>query len=324
MKVEKMHYDEQDVRIAENSGLLRADANESIFFARELEHIRSKTYDIQRPKLTAWELFPIDTSVPAGAKTITYRQYDTVGMAKVIANYADDLPRADVVAKEFTSPIRGIGDSYGYDVQEIRYAQMTGTSLDAKKAAAARKAHDQKINQLAWTGDAVSGLPGFLSNTNIPEVVLAADGTGSSKLWSTKTPDQILRDMNAVVNSIYTVTKGVHRANELWMPLDQYTYIASTARSSTSDTTILDYFLSNNPFVQRVVPVIELDGAGTGGLDMMVAAENSIDNYQLNLVMPFMQHPPQPRNLAFEVPCESRFGGVTIERPLAFAFAEGL
>lgn len=324
MKTEQMHYDDQDVRIAENSGLLRADANESIFFARQLEHVRSKTYDIERPKLTAWELFPIDTSVPAGAKTITYRQYDTVGMAKVIANYADDLPRADVTAKEFTSPVRGIGDSYGYDVQEIRYAQMTGTSLDSKKAAAARKAHDQKINQLAWNGDTVSGLPGFLTNANIPAVVIAADGTGSSKLWSTKTPAQILRDMNAVVNSVYTTTKGVHRANELWMPLEQYSYIASTPRSETSDTTILDYFLANNAFVERVVPVLELDGAGTAGADIMVAAENSIDNYQMNLAMPFMQHPPQPRNLAFEVPCESRFGGVTIERPLAFAKAEGI
>lgn len=323
-KEAQMHYDEQDVRIAENSGLLRADANESIFFARQLEHIRSKTYDIERPKLSAWTLFPVDTSVPAGAKTITYRQYDAVGSAKIIANYADDLPHADVTAKEFTSPIKGIGNSYGYDVQEIRYAQFTGTSLDAKKAAAARKANDQKVNQLAWAGDTVTGLPGFLSNTNIPAVVLASDGTGTTKTFSTKTPDQIIRDMNAVVNSVYTATKGVHQANELWMPLEQYAYISSTARSATSDTTILDYFLSNNPFVQRVVPVLELDGAGAGGVDMMVAAENSIDNYQLNLVMPFMQHPPQPRNLAFEVPCESRFGGVTIERPLAFARAEGI
>jgi hypothetical protein len=324
MKTDQMHYDSHDLRIIENTGLLREDAGESVFFARQLEYVRSKTYDVEYVNLSAMELFPIDTSVPAGAKTITWRQWDGVGAAKIIANYADDIPRVDVQALETTTPVRSVAVSYGYDVQEIRHAQFAGVALDAKRAAQARKAVDEAFNRYAWNGDAISGLPGFLSNTNIPAVVLAADGTGASKLWSTKTSDQIIRDMNAVVNSIFTVTKGIHRATDLWMPLSQYAYISSTPRSSTSDTTILAYFLANNPFVKTVKPVFELTGAGAGGTDRMIAAENSIDNYQMNIVMPFMQHPPQPRNLYFEVPCEARFGGVTIERPLAFAYADGL
>ena len=324
MKTDNMHYDAQDLRIIENTGLLKQDAGESVFFARQLEYVRTKTYDVEYVNLSAMALFPIDTSVPAGATRITYRQWDGVGVAKIIANYADDLPRVDVMALEISSPIRSIGDSYGYDVQEIRSAQFAGVALDAKRAAQARKAIDQKFNQLAWNGDAVSGLPGFLSNTNIPAVVLAADGTGTSKTFASKTGDQIIRDMNALVNSIFVNTKGIHRATDLWMPLSQYALISSTARSANTDTTILDYFLANNPFVKQVIPVFELTGAGAGGTDRMVAAENSEDNYQMNIVMPFMQHPPQPRNLYFEVPCEARFGGVTIERPLAFAYADGL
>lgn len=324
MKADQMHYDAHDLRIIENHGILRADAGESVFFARQLEYVRTKTYDVEYVGLSALSLFPIDTSVPAGATRITWRQWDGVGVAKIIANYADDLPRVDVQALEMSTPIRSIGDSYGYDVQEIRSAQYAGVPLDEKRASQARKAVDEAFNRYAWFGDAVSGLPGFLSNANIPAVVLAADGTGASKLWSTKTPDQKIRDMNAVVNSVYVTTKGIHRANELWMPLAQYTDIASTPRSSTSDTTILDFFLKSNPFITAVKPIFELTGAGAGGLDRMVAAENNIDNYQMNVVMAFMQHPPQPRNLYFEVPCEARFGGVTIERPLAFAYADGL
>lgn len=324
MKTANMHYDAQDLRIIENTGLLREDAGESVFFARQLEYVRTKTYDVEYVGLSAMTLFPIDTSVPAGATRITWRQWDGVGVAKIIANYADDLPRVDVMALEMSTPIRSIGDSYGYDVQEIRSAQFAGVALDAKRAAQARKAIDQKFNQLAWYGDQISGLPGFLTNTNIPAVVLPADGAGASKLWSSKTTDQKLRDMNAVVNAVWITTKGIHRATELWMPLAQYADISSTARSTTSDTTILDFFLANNPFITKVVPVFELTGAGAAGADRMVAAENSEENYQMNIVMPFMQHPPQPRNLYFEVPCEARFGGVTIERPLAFAYADGL
>lgn len=317
-----MHYDAQDLRAIEATG--RLDANESIHFARQLEFVKSQAYDVKRPQLSALSLFPVDTSVPAGAEFHTYRQYDAVGMAKVISNYADDLPRADVTAKEFTSPIRGVGISYGYSVQEIRASAFAGTSLDAKKMRAAQRGHEMKINQLAWSGDTASGIPGFLTNANIPAYTVPADGTGSSKLWSTKTPDLILRDMNGIVNSVFTVTKGVHKPTELWIPQAQYALISSTARSATSDTTILEFFLNSNPFVQRVVPVVELTGAGSGGTDLMVAAENMADNYQLVIPMAFMQHAPQQVNLEFTVPCESRCGGVVVEYPLAFAIGSGI
>jgi hypothetical protein len=316
MKTDNMHYDEMDLRIIENNPQgLRNDAGETVFFARQLEYVRAKTYDVERPALSAWDLFPIDTSVPAGAKTITWRQWDAVGSAKIISSYADDLPHVGIKALETTTPIRGIGNSYGYDVQEIRYAQLAQVPLDAKLAISARKANEQLVNKLAWAGDTVTGLPGFLSNANIPAFVIPADGTGSSKLFSTKTPDQIIRDLNSMANGVFTQTNGIHRPNEIWMPLAQYAYISSTPRSTLSDTTILDFFLANNPFIQRVVPVLELTGAGTGGADMIIAAENSAENYQ---------HAPQPKNLYFEIPCESRFGGVTIERPFAFLQAYGI
>ena len=70
VKKTEMRYDEQELRIIENTGLLRADAGESIFFARQLEYVRQKTYDVEYPQLSALKLFPVDTSVPAGAKNI--------------------------------------------------------------------------------------------------------------------------------------------------------------------------------------------------------------------------------------------------------------
>ena len=88
MDKNQMNYDANDLRVIENSGHM--DANESIFFARQLEYVKAQTYDIKYPAMNALNLFPVDTSAGAGAKTITYRQYDSVGAAKVIANYAQD------------------------------------------------------------------------------------------------------------------------------------------------------------------------------------------------------------------------------------------
>jgi hypothetical protein len=318
---QELRYDEAVLRVLENSG--RFDANESVFFARQLEYVKSKTFDIKRVALNALMLMPVSTEIPEGATTHTYRQFDQVGMAKVIANYANDLPRADVTGKEFTSPIRSIGNAYGYNVQEIRSAIFAGVNLSGKKAMAATRAHQEKINQLAFAGDADHGLPGFLTNANIPEVTLAADGTGASKTFATKTPAQIVRDINALVNKVITQSKGVHRVNEVWLPIEQYALIATTQNSAASDTTILSFLQSVHPGV-TFKQVVELDGAGAGGADRMYAMENSMENWQLEIPMMMKQYSPQQKGLEFEIPVESRFAGVMIEYPLAFAFADGL
>ena len=267
----EMKYDANDLRAIEASG--RFDANESMFFARQLEAIKAQTYDVKRANLNALQLMPVSTDVPEGATTITYRQYDTVGMAKVIANYANDLPRADVTGKEFTSNIRSIGNAFGYNMQEIRSAIFAGVNLPARKAMAATRAHQEKINALAFTGDADHGLPGLISNANVPEVTLAADGTGSSKTFASKTADKIVRDVNALVNKIISQSKGVHRATEVWMPVEQYALIATTQNSTASDTTILQFLQQVHPGV-TFRQVVELDGAGASSADRMYAIEN--------------------------------------------------
>jgi hypothetical protein len=314
-----MNYDAQDLRAIEASG--RLDANEGIFFARQLEAIKSRAYDVKRPKLSAMEVLPVSTETPEGASTITYRQYDTVGAAQIIANYANDLPRADVTGKEFTSPVRGIGVGYGYNMQEIRAAQMTGTPLSEKKMRAAMRAHEELMNRLAWFGDTTHGLPGFMTNANIPAYVVTADGTGSSKLWVNKTADQIIRDVNGIINQVRNQSRDIHRANTVLMPLEQHGYIKSQPRSSGTDTTILTFLQANNPGV-TFRPVLEMDNVG--GLDKMVAGEFSIDNMQLEVPMMFRQYSPQQKGLEFEIPCESRFGGCSVEYPLAFAIADSI
>lgn len=316
----EMHYDEQDLRAIEASG--RFDANEGVFFARQLEYVKAQTYDIKKVNLNAMTVIPVDTSVSEGATTHTYRQYDTVGMAKVIANYANDLPRADVVGKEFTFPIRSIGNAYGYSTQEIRSALFAGVNLNARKAAAAARAQMEKVNQLAWFGDADHGIPGFFTNANIPSVTILNDGTGSSKAFSTKTPDKIVRDINQVINKVIVQSKGVHRVNEVWLPIEQYALIATTQNSTASDTTILSFLQSVHPGV-TFRSLVELDDAGGAGIDRIYALENSADNWQLNLPMMLRVYSPQQQGLEFVVPMESRFAGVTVEYPLSMAYCDG-
>ena len=124
----------------------------SVFFARELDYVKSQSYDVEYPEFTALKLFPVSSEINPGAETVTYYSYDKTGMAKIISNYATDLPRADVKGKPTTAIIKSLGDSYGYSIQEMRASAMAGKSLDARKAESARYQIDYLNSKIAWNG----------------------------------------------------------------------------------------------------------------------------------------------------------------------------
>ena len=300
------------------------DAAGDIFFARQLEYIQTKIYEFQYPALKSYQLIPVSYDAPPGAEYITATQFQAVGRARIIQSYADDLPEAGLIGTQLTNPVQGIGTSYRYSYQEIRAAQLNNLPLSLKLAEAARRANDQLVDNLAFYGNPAVGMTGLFNNPNVPTQTVPADGTGGNTEWSTKTPDQILRDMNLIVNQIVVQSNDVEMPDTLLLPLEQYTYIASTPRSPNSDTTILNYFLMNNPFITRVEALPKLDGQGTGGVDIMIAYEKNPNKLEMIIPLPFTQHAPQERNLEFVIPCESRFGGVSIYYPLSIIIGEGI
>lgn len=299
------------------------DANESVFFSRELEHVKTKTYDKKYPQFKARLLFPVSRDAGSGAETITYTSYDQTGVAKIIANYADDLPRADVSGQQFSSPVKSLGISYGYSLQEIRAARQAGKPLETMKSNAAKRGSFQEENRIAWFGDAATGLPGFLTNVNVGTLTLPNDGTGSSTKLVNKTADQIIRDLNALTNKSHVDSLGVEVSDTVVLPLSTYTYIASTPRSIHSDETILQFFMKANPLVQGVEWANELKDAGGTGVDVMVAYTRDLEHLSLEVPQDFEQLPEQPRNLEWVIPCHMRTGGVIIYYPLSVTKAVG-
>jgi hypothetical protein len=309
------------------------DDNESAFFARELEHIKSQTFDVKYPALKAMQMIPVAIDAGPGAKTITYQQFNQSGIMKIIANYADDLPRSDVFGKEFTSKVKSLGGSYGYNVQEIREAQMAGLSLNARKATSVRKANDQAVNRIGWFGDASSGLLGFLNQPNVPAAVVPAGVTTTNVPWigaSPKNPSEILQDMNDAVTRIIDLTLGVEVPNTMLLPVAQNRKISTTRLDSGTDTTIKEFFMKNNPEIQMIDFVNELKNvspAPSGGAaptDVMITYDRSPEVLTLELPQPFEQFPAQERNLEFVIPAHSRIGGVIVYYPLAIDIAEGI
>jgi hypothetical protein len=184
---------------------MRLDANESVFFKRELEYVKSRTYDARYKQLKGLALIPISTEANAGATEITFRRYKGVGFAKIISDYAKDFPRVDVYGEEETCKVKGIGASYGYSIKEIRSSQMTRKRLDQRRAETARRAIDEKTNTIALLGDSAHNLQGFINYPGITEYTVPADGGASSnaKPWSGKTPEKLCGTLPALFQQLW-------------------------------------------------------------------------------------------------------------------------
>lgn len=315
------HFDEAERNYIQVTAKRQDDAF-SFFLARELTQIRARVLEVAKAPMNAFRIFPVQTEVAPGAQVAIQRVYDQVGMAKVISNYADDLPRADALGKEVTTKVVTVGDSYGYNVVEVENAQFAGVNLEYYKAQAARRAVDLKINKMAWFGDADNGVTGFINNSNLTAVTLPADGTGSSTKFVDKTPDQIIRDVTNLISAINIATNNVENPNMVLFPTQAFDHIVMTPRSQYSDLTILEFLRRSHPDM-RFEKVGELDGAGTGGADLMIAGRFDPDVVRLEIPERFRQLPVEKRNLEYVVDCISRVIGVTITIPLAFSKASG-
>ena len=343
-KQKHTHYDQTELATLRNSAIpnaimasegTRFDSAEdaSVFFARELDHIKAQSYDVEYPELTALNLFPISSEADAGAETITYYTYDKAGLAKVIDNYSTDLPRADVTGKPSYAQIKSLGDSYGYSAQEMRASRLAGKSLDTRKAEAARYQIDNLNNRIAWAGDKESNLMGVLSEgQNIPLFAITAGTESGATSWLEKTADEILKDVNGMQKQVAKMTKNVERPDTLCVPSDVYMDI-STRRIPDTSTTVKSFLLEHAPYLKNIVSAAELDSdsvetnpyaAEVDGQGVAFLFKNDKRKLSLENPMPFYQYPLQARNLEVVVPCEARTAGVIVYYPLSALIAVGV
>jgi hypothetical protein len=299
----------------------RMDAGESVFLERQLESVESRLYEKKFRELKYRELIPISTRDGAGAQTITYYRYTKVGMAKIIANPADDLPRSDVFATRETQPVFPIATSFAYTTQDLRRAVFTGVPLEMFKVDAARRGVRELESRLCWSGDTNSGIVGLFGNTNIPADQAPA-GASTSRLWSGKTADEILADVLNLVVAVRNATNGVHQVDTLLLPITQHGLLAGKPRSTISDTTILKFIMSENNVygLNKVDWLTELVGSHSGPLDQAFAYQRDPEILELRIPLEMTIHPPQMRNLEFIVPVEAENGGVVVRYPLACRF----
>ena len=314
----------------------KLDDNATVFFQRQLEAIETQTYDVLYPDLEARECFPTFNFGGPGAQALTFRSFDRVGSAQVINARATDLPKADISGKEFSIPVKSIGVSYDYDIDEIEAAKMAGLPLEARRAEAAKRAYEQTINTISWFGG--EGLRGFFSKDNgITNITPAKNLIPLGVANMDATPLEAAAMLHNFVNSMYEETKKIHKAEFLWMPVDLFHYLTSTPVSSQfPNETIMSYFLRTNMYIRsesqvkalnilaadETAKISDTDVASQyrkGGL--MVIGQLTVQGKQcvrLREPLPLQFFPVQIHGMTYEIPARGRFAGVEVTYSGAF------
>lgn len=283
-----------------------------VFLARELETILARSFEVEYADIKYSQLIPISTEVGPGSDSFTYRVFDKQGSMKVIADKANDLPRADVLRKEISHPVRSLGASFAYTIQETRAAAMVqGMNLEQRRANAVRRAYEEKVQEIAFFGETPSGMKGFFNNDQV-------DKTVPNKWFDTATTDEMLELLNEAPTRLVQNSNMKEMPNTMLVPYSVYRIISTTPRSTVSDTTVMEFFLRTNPMISAIEPINELEAGKSGGAlskDRIVVYDRSPDKLQLHLPQPLEFLPPVRQALEFSVAAHARIGGLALYYP---------
>jgi len=316
-----MHFDEQIVAAELRKGGIRLDANESGLFARELENISARETETVFDKFRADEFVPIDPSIDPADLTHTHRRFTAIGAAKVISNYATDLPNIEEYGEETTTKIVDLGASYQYTMQDIRASRKLKRPLEQRKARIAREAIERLADQMAAFGRAESNITGMLNASGVP--ILAAGYNGD---WddSGTTGAMVLADLKMMEFLVWTQSRQNHMPNAMLFGTNSYAALSKPYSEFIGDS-VLDIFLRGSKMITSVDSWVRLDLADAqGNGERAVVYDKNLDNlYQIKPVL-FQSEQPQADNLTFKIPCHGRHGGVVVRRPLSMLYVDGL
>jgi hypothetical protein len=292
-----------------------------LFLERQLEYIRPQVFEVEYADIKYPTILPVTSEAGPGAQTFTYRILDATGEFKLISDAADDLPRADVSQTEKSINIRSFGGSFGYTVQELRAAQMGNVALEQRRAAAVRRAYEEKVESVALFGEASVGLAGFFNNAGVD--VLAADKWFTGATATGTTAQDMLELLNQGVTAIINGSNMKEQPDTILMAWEDYNVVSTTRNSDSSDVTVLEYFLRTNPFIRNVEPINQLDADKSSlSKNRMVIYKRDPGKVQLHIPQPLELFPPQQRGLEFIVPAHARVGGVALYYPKSVVYVQ--
>lgn len=170
-------------------------------------------------------------------------------------------------------PLELWGMELGWTVVELAAAAQVGRPIDTTKYEGMQLKWNMDTDEQVYIGDAVKGAKGLLNLSQVTP-------TNAAKTWATSSPDEIRASINQVLSNAWVRSAYSKVPEDLLIPPEQYSFLASTIVSSAGNQSLLTYLETNTiAFHQNgkplgIRPVKWAIGRGVANKDRMVAYTN--------------------------------------------------
>ena len=190
---------------------------------------------------------------------------------------------------------------------------------------------DKLIDRNVYLGFRKVSSTGLCNNPNVARASAAPGAGGSDTVWSRKTADEILRDINDAISALWRDNDCSSDAlpNHILIPVEQFGSLVTRKVSDDSERSILTYVLENNLSVQQggeliISPCKWCAGAGSGGTDRMVVYCNSADRICFNLTQPLRRMDTELNEMRIKIPYIAQFSEVRFLYPSTVRYMDGI
>ena len=252
--------------------------------------------------------------------------------ANLIFDQANDIP---VIQADFNKAVARTFNFAEYmSISLLEKEKMLGIGRDPETFLnkGIRLHCDKVIDRNVYRGFSATASTGLCNSPNITRVSAAPHTPGGTDtLWSLKTADEILKDINSAISALWQDNDCSPDAlpNHILIPVEQFGALVTRKVSDDSERSILTYVLENNLSVQQggemvISPCKWCAGAGTGGSDRMVVYCNSVDRICFNLTQPLRRMQEEFYGLRLKIPYIAQFSEVRFLYPSTVRYMDAI
>lgn len=207
-----------------------------------------------------------------------------------------------------------------------------GRSLDDILDKGIKLGWNKDLDTMTYEGYEDLDVYGLVNNPKVASEV-AQNGESGEASWKSKTPDEILNDINSVILETWTASEYdlTGMANHILIDPSNYAYIVTRKVSEAGNVSILQYILENNIAKNQgrdleIVPCRWCTGAGAGDTNRLVAYVNEKEKVKIDIPVMLNRVMTQPNveQMAYLTAYAGQIGQVKIMYYETIRYKDGI
>jgi hypothetical protein len=253
-----------------------------------------------------------------------------------VGKNSNAIPGMGVDIGKTASPLYLWAMELGYTIPELISAQQLGRPIDEQKYAGMQLKWQMDIDEMVYIGDTGMSKYGLVNATDrVTTGFVDNNSGGTSTLWANKTPAEILKDVNDLIQACWAAAGYAVCPSKLLLPPAQFAYITSQTVSTAGNVSILT-FLEDNCITLKIngkkldiQPLKWLSGRGAQTGSPLAATDRMVvytqDKMRVRFPMvPLQRTPLEYRSLYHMTTHFGKLGCLEIVYPETIMYADGI